>query len=727
MEPTLDHHGDVAGEHAESEPSPSPRHRLRDRRAYWGATMHQMGLVCALTLSVIAGGFRMDWDPELGPAPPAFLRNHPSAYAEATFVADAIAAGVAARTMRVCARTDLICILPLGVAINSALKRRLIWDGRHVNRNLRKRPFRMETLQREGRALFERSSFGGTLNISSAYHHVEMAPEAHPYLGFEWDGNFYCFEVLPFGISSAPWIFTTVMGHSIRFLRYGGSDLIAYLDDVIFASGSAREALTTAQNIIHALREFGWLIHPTKCVGTVTAESAFIALGTLVDLATQTYAVPPATLSRILHGATALLTGPPSVGVRAVARFKGLVASTWLATGPATRVRTRAMDSVIASRAGALSRRERRSSWNAAVLLTDICLAELRWWRDNLLRINGRPIRDTPLGSPFDSTLESDASDTGVGAVAFADGPSWAASTLVAALLALAPAGLSRRMVRRRARRGIEFMAALPQHLLSASSTLRELYGVDLAISAMAHLLRGGCHKVVMDNLGCVFIMGGVVPTFTTGGRAWGEFVSGGSPNPDLQCLAVHMLDLQIEHEFSLTFVWVPRELNVRADFLSHVSAMRHHHYRLAEEWFAYLDGLWGPHTIDRFATADNRQPLCPPNAGRFCSQFFHPDAEWVDALSLPWGGENNWVFPPTHMVGSAIAHLRACAASATLICPAAPWAPWWPSLRHGPGWARDVTRVVRLGPPGDVLEIDRRDLRLFSGGPVIAVRFGRS
>ena len=38
-------------------------------------------------------------------------------------------------------------------------------------------------------------------------------------------------------------------------------------------------------------------------------------------------------------------------------------------------------------------------------------------------------------------------------------------------------------------------------------------------------------HKVVMDNLGCVFIMGGVVPSFATGGREWGEFVSGGSPN----------------------------------------------------------------------------------------------------------------------------------------------------------------------------------------------------
>jgi hypothetical protein len=126
-----------------------------------------------------------------------------------------------------------------------------------------------------------------------------------------------------------------------------------------------------------------------------------------------------------------------------------------------------------------------------AVLLTAYCLAELRWWKDNLHRIRGSPIRDTPLGSPFDSTTESDASDTGVGAVTFVDGASAVASTLVAALLALAPAGLTRRMVVRHALRGIGFVAALPQHLLAASSTLRELYGVDLAISALARFLSG--------------------------------------------------------------------------------------------------------------------------------------------------------------------------------------------------------------------------------------------
>ena len=102
----------------------------------------------------------MDWDPALGEASPVFLRNHPSAFAESGFVSTAIAEGVAACTMLVCARHSLVCILQLGVAFNSVGKRSLIWDCQHVNKNLRKRKFKMETLQREGRTLFERSNFG---------------------------------------------------------------------------------------------------------------------------------------------------------------------------------------------------------------------------------------------------------------------------------------------------------------------------------------------------------------------------------------------------------------------------------------------------------------------------------------------------------------------------------------------------------------------------------------
>jgi hypothetical protein len=104
---------------------------------------------------------------------------------------------------------------------------------------------------------------------------------------------------------------------------------------------------------------------------------------------------------------------------------------------------------------------------------------------------------------------------------------------------------LTRRSYLRRARRGIEFTASSPEYKLETSSTLRELFGIYRVLCAIAPHLSGGRHKVVMDNLGCVFIMGGVVPPFATGARQWGEFVSGGSPNPCLQQLAVLILDLQ--------------------------------------------------------------------------------------------------------------------------------------------------------------------------------------
>jgi hypothetical protein len=79
------------------------------------------------------------------------------------------------------------------------------------------------------------------------------------------------------------------------------------LDDLIFTSGSARDAAESAQPMISILSELGWLIHPTNCVGTSEAAQTFTALRSLADLPDQTYAVPPATIDSILSGFTAPL------------------------------------------------------------------------------------------------------------------------------------------------------------------------------------------------------------------------------------------------------------------------------------------------------------------------------------------------------------------------------------------------------------------------------------
>jgi hypothetical protein len=268
-------------------------------------------------------------------------------------------------------------------------------------------------------------------------------------------------------------------------------------------------------------------------------------------------------------------------------------------------------------------------------------------------------------------------------------------------------------------------MAALPEELCSASSTLRELYGLALFIRAVRVLLGRGRHRLVMDNLGCVFILGGVVPPFAVGGKRWGEFVSGGSTVPELQRLALELHDLQLSHGFQLVPEWRPRDENTRADYLSHVAEMRHHDYRVPASLFRIIDAAWGPHTVDRFASPTNLQPLVPPHAGRFCSHYFHPDALWTDALSFPWDDQElNWAFPPPHLLPRVIRHFRAHGARGTLIVPDCPGAPWWPALRAGHGWARCVRDCWVLGLAAEVLTgLGPRYADVFGERNVLALR----
>jgi len=85
---------------------------------------------------------------------------------------------------------------------------------------------------------------------------------------------------------------------------------------------------------------------------------------------------------------------------------------------------------------------------------------------------------------------------------------------------------------------------------------------------------------------------------------------------------------------------------------------------------------LWP--TIDRFATAANKK--CP----RFNSWRWEPGSEG-DAMLANWRDEFNWVNPPFSMLAGAISKIVTERASALLLAPHWPSAPWFPEvLRHG-------------------------------------------
>ena len=46
------------------------------------------------------------------------------------------------------------------------------------------------------------------------------------------------------------------------------------------------------------------------------------------------------------------------------------------------------------------------------------------------------------------------------------------------------------------------------------------------------------------------------------------------------------------------------------------------------------------------------------------------PSSEGVDAFSVDWAGENNWLVPPVYLIGHTIFHLEACGARGVLVVP---------------------------------------------------------
>src|SRR5437762_849652 len=77
---------------------------------------------------------------------------------------------------------------------------------------------------------------GGSYDVNRFirwYLHVPIANSSQHLLQFSWENRFYRFRALPFGLSSAPWVFTKILRPVVEHCRSCGIRLMAYLDDFI--------------------------------------------------------------------------------------------------------------------------------------------------------------------------------------------------------------------------------------------------------------------------------------------------------------------------------------------------------------------------------------------------------------------------------------------------------------------------------------------------------------
>ena len=165
--------------------------------------------------------------------PPKVSPNNHSAVTHSHFVSEAISD----------LRTKCVEILdhkpdivnPLSVSIQPSGKKRLILDLRHVNLYVFKRKFRCEDVL-VALQIFSQGFFLFKFDLKSGYHHVEIFPDHRKYLAFSWDFGdgvvkYFQFTVLPFGLSSAPYLFTKLLKPILTSWRCKGIPMAIFLDD----------------------------------------------------------------------------------------------------------------------------------------------------------------------------------------------------------------------------------------------------------------------------------------------------------------------------------------------------------------------------------------------------------------------------------------------------------------------------------------------------------------
>ena len=151
----------------------------------------------------------------------------------------------------------------------------------NLNLYLQRFHFRMETLRSIIKSL-QQGEWTIALDLTDAYFHVPIRPSHRRYLRFCFNGQCYQYRALPFGLSTAPRLFTKVVQVIAGHLRQESIHCHQYLDDWLLKNKSRSLLLAQAQKAIDVTVKLGFLINKEK--SNLRPSQSFVYLGAHFDL-----------------------------------------------------------------------------------------------------------------------------------------------------------------------------------------------------------------------------------------------------------------------------------------------------------------------------------------------------------------------------------------------------------------------------------------------------------
>ena len=140
----------------------------------------------------------------------------------------------------------------------------LIINMRYVNEYLMKKKFKLEGLV-DLSDLDEKVDHAVPFDLTSGYYHVKLHPRTRTYTRFEWKGSYYFYTCLPFGLATAPWVFSKVMRELvIYYWRKGCISVLPYLDNFLFSKKGKHVSLLLCRRVRKDFFDAGLIINESK-------------------------------------------------------------------------------------------------------------------------------------------------------------------------------------------------------------------------------------------------------------------------------------------------------------------------------------------------------------------------------------------------------------------------------------------------------------------------------
>ena len=101
-------------------------------------------------------------------------------------------------------------------------------------------------------------------DLSDAYLHTPTHPNSRKYLRFCYKSQVFQFTSLPFGLATAPQVFTMIVKEVKLMALSRGLRIHQYLDNWLIRSQSQEEAQVNTQTVVDLTQSLGWIISQKK-------------------------------------------------------------------------------------------------------------------------------------------------------------------------------------------------------------------------------------------------------------------------------------------------------------------------------------------------------------------------------------------------------------------------------------------------------------------------------